>query len=396
MATSLSDRPFDNYRVAITDPMEFFGRKAWLENVLKTPLRIRILLGGRRFGKTSALRAIEWTLLDNAGTHRDGPFPIFVSLEVEQPQSLSNLRYILIDRLRGAMQRWRESPWQGLRETYRRFLRQIVDAEATVSFLKLKVANPERDRALEHTDFRTALLDTIKELSGEGFSGVCFLLDEAEFIVRHDWANDACSYFRGLKDTDTALKPFFGIILTGYRGVRDYEQKIGSPLYNIAEIDWLPLLDESPVRELIEHRAKAEGINLAAPEFQLVLDWAGGHPFLAQQVINAVFDEQHGGISSTREQLMEAVLYSRDHDFSSWWNAGGKSDGFGDSERSVYSALRQKRKDSTKNLANTLSINELQVRNTLELLTGTGVIRQIDVQNYGMGSQLFDEWVSKL
>jgi hypothetical protein len=393
MANSIGERPFDNYRIAITDPAEFFGRQTWLKTVQRTPLRVRILLGGRRFGKTSALRAVEWRLLDNDFAHTERPFPVFVSLEVEQPKDLSNLRFILIDRLRRAINRWRQTPWAGLRETYYRFLRQVAEAEATFSFLKLKISNPARERSLESDDFREALLATIKELRDEDFSGVCFLLDEAEFIVRHDWANDACSYFRGLKDTDTALKSYFGLILSGYNGVRDYQQKVGSALYNIADIDWLPPLSELETKGLNIHRGTAEKLHLRESEIALVLDWSGGHPFLAQQMLNTMLDHRKMGNPVSEEKLMWSVIQKRNSDFSTWWNADQKSDGFGETERKVYIALRQKRQDSSRNLARTLNLKELQTMNALELLAGTGVIQKIE-ENYKIGSRLFEEWVA--
>ena len=58
MADSLKQRPFDNFRVTITDPPYFFGRNELLAAVQRSPFQVRILLGGRRIGKTSLLRAV--------------------------------------------------------------------------------------------------------------------------------------------------------------------------------------------------------------------------------------------------------------------------------------------------------------------------------------------------
>ncbi len=69
MQNSLVERPFDNFRVAITDPSHFFGRRQLLDTMLKSPFQVRILLAGRRMGKTSALRAIEWNLLNPNTTY---------------------------------------------------------------------------------------------------------------------------------------------------------------------------------------------------------------------------------------------------------------------------------------------------------------------------------------
>jgi hypothetical protein len=102
VAGPVGKRPFDDFRVAITDARYFFGRDAFLRTMRQTPFEVRFLLGGRRVGKTSTLRAVEWSLLAplSGGPYR--AFPVFISLEVEQPESLAHLRYLLHTRLQQA------------------------------------------------------------------------------------------------------------------------------------------------------------------------------------------------------------------------------------------------------------------------------------------------------
>ena len=395
MQGSIGGRPSDNYKTAITDPVEFFGRKAWLQTVMRDPLRIHLLLGGRRLGKTSALRAVEWSFLDQDSPVHDRPFPVFINLQREQPKDPSNLRHILIDRLGDAIHRWQKSPWAAnLRDTYRRFLQQVSEAEATVGFLKVKITNPAGERGLDNRDFIKAFLDKIQELRKKNFFGVCFLLDETEFIVRQDWANDACGYFRALRE-DTVLRSYFGLFLSGYRGVWNYKQKIGSPLYNITDPHWLSPLVDLEINHLNGHRARAEGIRLTDTEMQLVTDWAGGHPFLTQQMLNAMFDNHKLRTSVSQEELLLTLLQKHHHDFSSWWNADGKSDGFSDTERAVYSALCESRQASIKTLTKILNLTERQVMDALVPLVGTGVIQREDEFSYRIGSRLFEKWVKE-
>src|SRR5205085_286049 len=157
----------------------------------------------------------------------------------------------------------------------RRYLRQIPKGEVTLGILKLTVSNPDSDRRLINDDFRQALLKTIEELKKWDFEGICFLMDEVEFIVRRDWADDAWSYFRGLKDNDTALKPFLGFLATGYRGIKEYSQKVGSPILNIAKVEWLGLLTEQEAANLITHRVRSEGVELSNDDYYTVFDLAG-------------------------------------------------------------------------------------------------------------------------
>ena len=125
MQDFVGERPFDNYRVAITEPSYFFGRSELINNMLRSPFQVRILLGGRRLGKTSALRAIEWNLLNPHNNSNNNyyrrAFPVLINLQLEQPKDLDNLRYLLIARLREAMERWREVPVTEIRQMYREF-----------------------------------------------------------------------------------------------------------------------------------------------------------------------------------------------------------------------------------------------------------------------------------
>lgn len=447
MAGSLN-RPFDNFRVAITDPFYFWGRHPLLQAVKDTPFQVRILLGGRRIGKTSFLRAIEWTLLESdpsqvpaamgstaqsaakpekaewvnkffptfskllgsqpekaIATEPSQPiddgvraFPVFLNLQVEQPEDLESLRYLMISRLREAMDRWKRVPGTALREMYRQFLSQIASGEVTVGFLSavdlsFNISNPDYEKRLTHDDFRTALLKTLDELRDWQFDGVCFLLDGADYVVDQDWANNAWSYLRGIKDTDTALKPFIGFVFSGYRNLRDYQQAVGSPLLNIAHIDWIPLLPPAAVRDLIVQRSEEEHINLAEAAIEDVLTWAGQHPYLTHQVLNLLLDDYHRGKSRSLEALKFKLLRHHDRDFSVWWDDQKRPYSFGEKERTVYRALMQSRTATVESLSEQLPLSYGDIADALETISGTGVISGNDGETYKMGSRLFEEWV---
>ncbi len=398
MQDSLGERPFDNYRVAITDPSHFFGRNDLLDTMLKSPFQVRILLGGRRLGKTSALRAVEWNLLNpNTSTSRRA-FPVLLNLQLEQPKDLDNLRYLLIARLREAIERWKEVPLAGTRQMYREFLNRVKGGEVTFSFLqqlniKLNIDNPDRERRLNNDSFRIAFLKTIEELRKSNFQGVCFLIDGSEFIVRQNWASDAWSYLRGLKDTDTAIKPFLGLLLSGYRDLKEYQQRVGSPLLNIAEIEWLTSLSEEQAKTLIGDRIEQEQISLTEERINSIIEWSGCHPYLIQQALNIIFD---GDLQKeTRTNFIDRLLQHHDNDFSAWWNAEEYSGCFGETERKVYYALVQNRKGNSKTLSQSTSLSRIKVTDALEVIAGTGVIQQLDDEYYEIGSRLFEEWVTQ-
>ena len=332
MPDFVDERPFDNYRVAITEPSYFFGRSELINTMLKSPFQVRILLGGRRLGKTSALRAVEWNLLNPLTNYPRRAFPILINLQVEQPKDLDNLRYLLIARLREAVERWREVPLAEIRQMYREFLSQVKGAEVTLSFLKqldikFNINNPDFERRLNNDSFRLAFLKTTEELRKLNFQGVCFLIDGAEFIVRQSWATDAWSYLRGLKDTDTAIKPCLGLLLSGYRDLKEYQQRVGSPLLNIAEIEWLAPLSDEDAKKLIGDRAEQEKIPLSEDNITSVIQWSGCHPYLTQQSLKTIFDSNH---QESRTDLIDKLLQHHHKDFSAWWNAEHLSGCFGE------------------------------------------------------------------
>lgn len=391
----MTDRKFNNFRTAITDPNYFFGRTDLIETILKSPFQARIVLGGRRIGKTSLLRAIEWTFLNPKFNSTSRAFPVFVNLQAEQPQSPDNLRYILIQLLREAIERWKNTKLSELRETYQYYLRQVLSAQVSLGpFLKLTITNPDQTKCLTHDDFQYILLKSLEELREDlHFDGVCFLFDEAEFIAKQTWSDDALSYLRGIKETNTSLQTFIGMIVSGYRGLKNYRQKVGSPFSNIADVKWLCSLTDSETRLLITGRAAEENVPLTEGEIQQIFKLSGFHPFLVQQLLNVVFDHYHNTGSLSIESLVEDALWQHELTFSNWWNADGTSDGFGDEERKVYLALMEKRRGTYKELAQITKLTTNKVRNALQVLEGTGVIKKLTLQHYELSSQLFERWV---
>ncbi|BBD63464.1 hypothetical protein NIES2109_63140 (plasmid) [Nostoc sp. HK-01] len=399
MENRLTERP--NFKLAIDDPAYFVGRNQLLNEIKRAPCEIRILLGGRRIGKTSLLHAIQWSLLDPSLDQANRTFPVLINLEVEKPQGLDNLRYIMIARLRESIEKWQNIPGATLREMYRSYLRQVVDGEIGVKFLelinvKLKVDNPDKKRQLIHDDFRQAMLKTINDLKHKQFNGVCFLFERAEFIARQkEWANDAWSYFRGLKDTEVALKPYLGFFLSGYRELKEYQQEVGSPLLNIADISWLSSLTDSEIKALIACRQKSEEIPISEKGISFVTEWAGGHPYLTQQMLNAVSNKYLAGEKIRLDQLTDELLQQHDHDFSVWWNVAQEVGGLDENARKVYQILIEQRQANVVSLAQNSHLSPMKTRHLLDVLVGAGIIRKLDNGIYKIGARLFEEWVKQ-
>jgi len=392
----MPSRPFDNYRTAIDDPESFFGRASLLKYFREKPGWVHVLLGGQRIGKTSMLRALEWSMLELRPDRSNSLFPVLVNLQAEQPQSADHFRYLLVARLRDALARYRrtaeEFSWADLRSAYRTFVGRFEEVKLEQSFLKLKLKLPTN--ALSPEDFRTAFQAGMDELQEARFQGVLFLLDEAEYVTSKDWANDAWSHIRGFKDTDP-LKAAMGLVISGFRGVLEYQQRVGSPLRNIAQTAWMAGFEPETARKLIVGRFADEDTPLRESDLEFLWNYSGGYPFLLQQMINLVIDVRRGqGIEggTSHEVLVRKALLEHHLVFRDWWNGKGKFDGLTERERAVYGQIPDSGRISLDDMLSRLNAKLMPLLETLQILCGSGLVREVEREEYEITSFLFRKW----
>jgi hypothetical protein len=388
----MPNRPFDNYRTAIDDPAFFFGRSGLLKYFREKPGWVHVLLGGQRIGKTSTLRAIEWSMLELPPDGPHSPFPVLVNLQAEQPRSANHFRYLLIARLQGALERYRriseQISWADFRAAYRNFvdLFEEVTIEPKGGKFKLKLPGS----ALDPEDFRAAIQDSIDEIRKVRFQGILFLLDEAEFVTSKDWGNDAWSHIRGFKDIDP-LKGSVGFVISGFRGVLEYQQRVGSPLKNIAQTTWMTGFDRETADLLIARRFAEEHAPLRDGDEAFLWEYSGGYPFLLQQMINVTVDARREGDLS-QEVLVRRFLLEQTQVFRDWWNADGKTDGLTERERTVYASLPENGRVSLDDLLSRQDAKLMPLLETLQILCGSGLVREAERERYEISSRLFRKW----
>jgi hypothetical protein len=281
---------------------------------------------------------------------------------------------------------------------YRAFVARFAEVKIGFDLLarfEIKLIPPAlgRDDELSDEGFVAALVRIFEELQQWRFEGVCFLLDEAEYIISRGWAEEAWPYLRALKDSEAAVKSLLGIVLSGYRDLKEYRQRVGSPL-NIAEVEWLTPLMPTESHLLAQRRSQRERMIVDNVDLAHVQEWAGSHPFLTQQILNALFDGRATTPTITTVNVAGSVgRQLRDH-FSDWWNHDGRSDGIGDDERRVYRALAQHRRTTSGTLARASTLPEGRVIDALDVLVGTGIVLRIDDDVVAIGARLFERWVS--
>lgn len=396
METHLTNRPFNNFRLPITDTNYFFGRSDLIAEIVKDPFQVRILLGGRRIGKTSTLNKIASQLSNTEQNQFNRAFPVFINLQQEQPSSPDNFRYLLIKKLQEAVL---STQFAGnfqlkLQQKKDRTMRQI--SEGSVNFLgnSLKVNNPAIQRSLINEDFLEDLTNIIKSVQDKKWTGICFLFDGAEFLVRQDWANKIWGYMRGLKE-NINLSAFLGYILSGYSDLKTYQQKTGSPLLGIATIHWLCCLKENEMKELIQKRYEYEKLTIRENLINTIIKFGGNHPYLTQQLINAIIDNQKLEIPYKNKEFIKYLIRQHDKDFSKWWDENNAEYGFSSNVQSVYLCLRKYRKASSSILSQDTDLAEGEVDDALDILVSTGVVHRIDFDEYRIGSRLFAYWVDR-
>ena len=135
-----------------------------------------------------------------------------------------------------------------------------------------------------------------------------------------------------------------------------------------------------------------EQVTLTDEEIVAIAEWAGTHPYLIQQLLNELFDNQRQQPLRPLKNLCSELLLQRSRDFSRWWHAD-QGDGPVEIEQRIYAELIAQREGTAESLAAIAGLPPGKVADALQLLAGTGVIRQLDDERYEIGARLFKEWV---
>jgi len=138
-----------------------------------------------------------------------------------------------------------------------------------------------------------------------------------------------------------------------------------------------------------------EAVTLSEQDITFVLELAGGHPYLTQQMLNSIFNNLKHKATNSLDILIRKLVRQHDRDFSAWWNLNGKSDGFSNVERTVYRQLVKCREGTSENLAENIDLSPGKVRDSLEVISGTGIVQQVDFERYRIGAKLFETWVAQ-
>jgi hypothetical protein len=262
------------------------------------------VIGGRRFGKSSVLKAIEARLAGRLKDCEAGDwliFPLLVDLKRCTPDSEQHIYACILHYLYRALRRshvWRD------------------DLPST----DLHRIATERRSHLSFFQFEDALEDLVQQVdSRHGPLRLALLLDEVESMTHFDWSETLFNQLRALI-YDGQLADVVKLVLTGSANVIRARQS-GSPLLNAVKIEHLAPLGEIDVQTLITRGGEIPDEAAAAVQVE-----SGGHPFIAQYLLHHAWDD---GLvhtdSHTIEQLACQMRQRRSSDLEGWWGAIGDS-----------------------------------------------------------------------
>jgi hypothetical protein len=108
-----------------------------------------------------------------------------------------------------------------------------------------------------------------------------------------------------------------------------------------------------------------------------------------------VIDARRTGELS-QEALVRRALLEHNQVFRDWWNSDGKADGLTERERTVYGLIPEEGNVSLDDLLSRLDAKLMPLLETMQILCGSGLIREVENERYEMGSRLFRRWTESL
>jgi len=326
---------------AVTNPKKFYGRWDIIDKLvegLTAPQQSSYAVyGGRRTGKTSLMRMIQYRL-DERLTADERPVvvPLFMDMELDPPTSPANF----FERLLNRLIKW-QSGVTGMIEE----LPEISHDSPALSFAE---------------SFKELYRRVEPELGGVKLA---ILVDESEKFHRPEWSRDLESNLRGLLSNVRGVSGNIGMIMTG--SVSFYKDMAakhdGSPLRNVLEEElMLPACPEEGVRELIEK--PTEGM-LPKPVVDGVAQLAGGHLFLVQYLMRELWK---AGLEDVNLDLLQEIALdftSKRRDFESWLTS------IGEQGEQIYGFLAQQNKAfSRQEIGQEIGLDRLETREALDAL----------------------------
>jgi len=298
------DNPY--YYTLPAEPANFVGRWAIVDDIVADLVRPRCdswaVIGGRRFGKSSLLKAIEARLLAHLSTRQRGArhvVPVVVDLKRCGIETEEHIYACIV------------------RELYRTLRRKRLPG---IELTQLELPERSKARMISFADFEDMLegLDQLVE-DQLGPLRLVLLLDEVDAMVHHQWSETLFNQLRALVH-DGFLAKTVKVVLAGSTGFIKTQE--GSPLWNVLKPVYLRSLSADDLTELI-----AKGGSIATDVFAAIQEQSGGHPFIVQYLLHYLWNDQDTLSQATLVQVLQVAQQmhqERFDDLQGWWEAIGE------------------------------------------------------------------------
>lgn len=367
-----NENPF--YYNLPTRPADFVGRWPLVEEIVADLARPRpdswAIIGGRRFGKSSVLKAIEARLLEQLAQAGPGDrrlIPLTVDLKGSATETEQNV-YARIARLLG------------------RALGRNRDLRLDLAPTRLQMVLNNQVESLSFYQFEDTLDDLASHFENHlGPLRLALLLDEVEATTRFDWSETLFNQLRALI-YDGPLADTVKLVLTGAARVIQVRHE-GSPLLNAVKITHLAVFSPADLQTLV-----ARGGQILPETSAAIQKQSGGHPFIAQYLLHHLWAGGLARISPAQvEQIARQMRRQRAADLQGWWEA------VGDSGQLAYALLAKADGwvDESSLVAQIPGTGQSLDQGLAALCYHGLAWRGTDGQRYHVGSGLFRDWFAQ-
>ena len=372
-----------NYHVAIAEHASFHGRQSLVAKFASSPWQLRLLLGGQGIGKTSLLYRLAHELVHQADV-RLRFLPVYLEFRRETPSDTDAMLGQLLHPVELAADPSCAHP-------------HCTDGFQSPTWTRQAMLQSPAHPVIRR-DFERRLAIALEQLQKKGFSGVVYLLDDCEPLIEHEWfCQDTSGFLRASLVESPIHRTRVGFIFTGYRDLHHHRQKIGSPLVELAETEWLDPLSHDEVQGLVRERIKDGDLAQAA---KAIFEYGGGHPFLTQRLISECIhgpDVIHASGSPSMPELAERCCLKVSPSMDRWWGDGNeRSSGFTPQEKTTYLAFLQSERLTPRQAADRTGLAEVECREAIMCLVSGGVVQSTELGVFRAGARMFSDRVRQL
>lgn len=367
--------PFSYHAPAL--PQQFVGRKKLLEQMiykLSHDTFSHLIIGGRKFGKTSLLLKIQDIFIEYLRTTQPTSMYVLPVLLPLQRLDYHSARGFLGFMLHGLFQTLIAPDGEDT---------DLLHFKDATSHMQVQEFVNSGEQECTYARFEQCLKDTRLHFEQKyGPLRLIFLLDGMETISHEPWITTTFSHLYSLIQ-DRELGRHIHLVVTGSARIMAAQEN-GSLFLKTLEPWGMEALDEEETLALIQQAGVIQ------PQIsRAVLQYSGGHPFLTQYIMHYVWHSLHTGQQPDVKAIVEEFYRTHDTDLERW------QQDIGENGLLAYKALQQTGTwMSRKEINQFLGRPEIkaQLGRGLKSLVIHGLITQHNWDTYRVSGELFQRW----